>query len=75
MNKRVDPFETISEKEKLWQEVSDTSQEVRADVKGKASDKTKVESYRGMSAEDVKKLWANRRAKTKQKSLKNKVGE
>ena len=71
---RVNPFATISEKEVLWQEVSDTSKEARA---GSVSidGAVKREIVKGMSAEDVKKSWADYRSRKKQKSLKNKVGE
>ena len=71
---RVDPFATISEKEVLWQEVSDTSKEARAG--GTSIDGVvKREIVKGMSAEDVKKSWANYRSRKKQKSLKTTVGE
>lgn len=71
---RFDPFSVISEKEILWAETNEVSKEVRADVKGKASDKTLRETYRGMSAEDVKKMWEDFRARKKRKTLK-KPGE
>ena len=73
-NNRVDPFATISDKEVLWQEVSDSSQEARAG--GVSIDGIeKREAVKGMSAEDVKKSWADYRSRKKQKSLKTSVGE
>ena len=59
---KIDPFQTISEKEVLWQEISEAE---KSAVKGDEREVMRWPDSRNASADDVHHMWANRREQKK----------